>query len=635
MTAYIPDLTGSNPNYLVTNDIYTLTTTGVQIKFRNPIYQSSLVIAPVGDSANPLILDEDYTFNASDIDNTTMARAANTNKNFAATLVSSVTITRQSKLLPIQVAMSYQSFYGTSPDASISNDAGTMNFSPDLLESMILDIATLKAQTAQAQSSAGTTLVLPTILEYDINGTNSANLVTGEVWTLDTYHGKSVIFPVQGSFFKDSVVVTVNGSALTYGTDYLILGVNFPFSRITSNTSGVFTFIQLLTAYAGDVSITYHAVGGEVTANVVSGLYNGLMDLRSFLNGASFLTVDTLNQSDVIQALQNDVASLGATMRKQFNGTATYGDTTNGVTVVKQVRATDTQLHWYTIASLYQVASNGVTNYTTHDRMSLHIQLANAEYMADVDVAYNQAQHANPVRIEARNVIMDPGFKLFGTVSLTTLVVPSFRVIRNNDPSTISGAYLQIGLSCPSLTENITIEDRSGVESTWILDTNEGTSAAPITPSDTGLILPDGVSTWSTTGALSVQDSQVLQNSTGYLVYGGSTPFTSFDSTAATAWVQTSSLPSYFAIKDIRAIELYTMDGSGNLYTTVIPMTGNEGSTSQQVGSGIMQISTAGAMAPISVKLTITTTAVSIALAIAGQTLIVDAFALRYAVARL
>ena len=631
MTYYIPDLTGSNSDYLESADLYTFTQTGVTINFTTPVYRDSIVVSIVGGSGTTLSLGVDYTFQTSDIDYTTMAKASNASATFSSVLVKSITITRSANLLPVQVSMSYQRFYLTTPSVPVSNASGSVDFTPDLVLSMLQDISVLKQQVSKVEDSAALTTALPVILDYDINETNPNNVIASETWTVDVFNHKNVIFPVQGCFFKDSVTVTINDNPLTYGTDYLILGLNFDLTRQTTNTSGIYTLIQLLYDYAGDVVITYHAVGGTVSANVVGTLYENIYEIKQYLGASQFLTEDSLKDATIIQTLSDTVKELQDKMRIQLSGSPNYGDTTNGQAVLMQVRANDTKLHWFTIASLYQV--DGSTDYTKHDRMSLHIQLAQAGVLADVDIAFNQNLSENPARIEARNVVIDTGFTLFGVTNLTTVVYPQFRVVTNNDTGVISGAYIQIGLNMPSLTETITLENRSGVESTWKLTSTLGSSSTPLTPSDDGFLLPDNASTWSASGGLSVQYAQTLQNSFGYLVWGGAQTYLTLDASASTTTTLTSTLPDYFRIEDIKALEIITTDANNLILRTMVPMSAAlSGST--QIGTGIIPIASSSNQTSI-VNITLDPAAgvPTISFVIKGASNASDQLALRYLIA--
>lgn len=565
-----PDITGANPDYKKTDDFYRITRTGMRIRFDVPIFAESLVIVSNDDPTVPWLLDTDYEFTTDDYDDTSIARASNAVVSFDKLLVRSVTIKRTTGF-PDLVNMSYQQFYLTTPQVPIQNTPDTIDFTPDLVADMLGDLATLKQQVVKITDRTANTIDLPKLLDYDINGTSANNLVTGEEWTVDTFNNKNIIFPVQGAFFKDSVQVFKDGVALTYGTDYLIQGVNFALTRVTTNTSGIFTIIQITSPYAGKLTINYRAVGGQVTTDVISDLYTNIQAMKDYLGTATFVTADNLSRTTAMQNVTNAIKELQNEMRIQLSGKPTYGDTTNGQAINKAIIANNTNLHWWTIASLYKV--DGSVQVNRHDRFSFHLESKVLNYMADIDVAFDMDQPKHPLTVSARNVVQDPGFTLFGDVNLTTLSVPMIRVIYNSDTNTQAGALLQIGLSCPGLTDTLTIENRSGVESTWQMNLDTG-SVTALSPADDKVTLPDGVSVWSASGGLSQVAAQTVPNNDGYLVFAGSQDLSTLDDTSpANIQPLNCSLPTYFRYQDIKFLRVYLVDRNNQIVIARVPVT--------------------------------------------------------------
>lgn len=633
MTYYLPDYTGVDPNYLRSNEPYTLFLSGQTIVFDVPIYTDSLVITTVGKKPTTLVLNTDYQFNTSDIDTTTMSRAKNADSGFSQTLARSVTI----NTVPAtpQVLMSYQQFYSTTPTAPVSSTTGSIDLTPDLIIDLVRRVGVCEQQSALVLDSSGITSSYPKLLDFDIDGTNTANIITDETWTVNTFGNQKVIRPLQGSFFKDSVTITANGSVLTYGTDYLVLGVNNALTKLTANTSGIFDLILITKAYAGTVSVTYHAVGGEVTTTSVQSLYDNLYGLKNFLEASSFLTSDGLQDVSLIKQMQIALSKLEDNVRILMSGTNTkYGQTTNGTAISKSIRANDTQLHWWNIATLYQVS--GSTDIAIKDRMSLHIELVGSGYMADVDVAFDMNSTAHPATITARNVVMDPGFTLFGDISSTTGIYPVMRIIWNKTTDNITGAILQIGLALPGLSDTLAIEDRSGVESAWLLDTTSGSIGTPLTPSDDAVLLPDQSSTWSSSGGISLQYSQTLQNSTGYALLATSTLFSEMDDSVGAAQTFSSNLPLYFKYQDIKELEVVTTDINGHVVITPVKMYPITNSTGIH-GSAAISISSTKDLGVIDITVVEASDGneFSVSTRIYGTTTIADSISLRYLIARI
>ena len=641
MTYKIPDLTGSNPDYAITGDVTMFVTTNTSLKFPDSIYATSLTIYPFGETT-PLVEGTDYVFNPSDYDYTTMAATMASVAGWNKSLLHSFTIIRPEAQLPLKVSMSYQTFYLRTPTVPVTNAAGSINFTPDLAAEMYNDLVTIKQTLFSSVATAATTTEHPVLLQEDINETNPANVVTNEQWTVDTYSNNSVIFPVQGAFFADSVTVEIpassGGSAqtLVVNQDYMFQGLLPVMTSLSTNNSGIYALIKILKPFSGQVNITYHALGGMVTTKIFGWAVQELSQIKQLLGTSNYLTASSLSSTPLIQTMQQQIEGIQSQMRAQVLN-PTYGDSTNGTTVVKQIRSTDTAEHWFTVASLYQVATSNPQQpvLTDHDGMNLHVQMTKAAYIADVNIAFNLNNPNYPFSVNVTNMIGKPGFTLWGTVDTTATIYPKWRVVYNQDPNAFTGAYLQIGMSLPSLTETLTIEDVSGVESTWILNTETGTSSSPLTYQDDGFPLPDGKSVWSASGGVSVQHAQTAQNTTGYMVLAGAYNLGTFDSTQSSPLSQNTLLPTSFLLKDIKRVDLWFSDNSNpstERWVVSIPMCSTP--TLSTGGALIpLTIQSAGVVGWFTLSLSQTASNTVATLSIVGTASTTDIIALRYVIA--
>ena len=641
MTYKIPDLTGSNPDYAITGDVTMFVTTNTSLKFPDSIYATSLTIYPFGETT-PLVEGTDYVFNPSDYDYTTMAATMASVAGWNKSLLHSFTIIRPEAQLPLKVSMSYQTFYLRTPTVPVTNAAGSINFTPDLAAEMYNDLVTIKQTLFSSVATAATTTEHPVLLQEDINETNPANVFTNEQWTVDTYSNNSVIFPVQGAFFADSVTVEIpassGGSAqtLVVNQDYMFQGLLPVMTSLSTNNSGIYALIKILKPFSGQVNITYHALGGMVTTKIFGWAVQELSQIKQLLGTSNYLTASSLSSTPLIQTMQQQIEGIQSQMRAQVLN-PTYGDSTNGTTVVKQIRSTDTAEHWFTVASLYQVATSNPQQpvLTDHDGMNLHVQMTKAAYIADVNIAFNLNNPNYPFSVNVTNMIGKPGFTLWGTVDTTATIYPKWRVVYNQDPNAFTGAYLQIGMSLPSLTETLTIEDVSGVESTWILNTETGTSSSPLTYEDDGFTLPDGKSVWSASGGVSVQHAQTAQNTTGYMVLAGAYNLGTFDSTQSSPLSQNTLLPTSFLLKDIKRVDLWFSDNSNpstERWVVSIPMCSTP--TLSTGGALIpLTIQSAGVVGWFTLSLSQTASNTVATLSIVGTASTTDIIALRYVIA--
>ena len=642
MTYKIPDLTGSNPDYAITGDVTMFVTTNTSLKFPESIYTSSLVVTPFGETT-PLVEGTDYVFNTNDYDYTTMAKAQAADPSWNKSLLHSLTITRPEAKLPIKVSMSYQTFYLSTPTVPITNTSGSINFTPDLAAEMYNDLVNIKQTLFSSVATAASTTQHPILLQEDINETNPDNVITNEQWTIDTYSNNSVIFPVQGAFFADSVTVEIPASSggtsqtLVVNQDYMFQGLLPVMTSLSTNNSGIYALIKILKPFSGTVNISYHALGGLVTTKIFGWAVQELTQIKEILGTSHYLTSSSLASTPLIQTMQQQIEGIKSQMRAQVTS-PTYGDSTSGTTVVKQIRATDTEEHWFTVATLYQVATATGNVLTDHDGMNLHVQMSKAAYIADVNIAFNLNNPNYPFSVNVTNMIGKPGFTLWGTVDTTATIYPKWRVVYNQDPNAFTGAYLQIGMSLPSLTETLTIEDVSGVQSTWILNTDTGTTSSPLTPDDgtgDGFVLPDGKSVWSAEGGISVQHTQTAQNTTGYMVLAGAYNLGTFDSTQNASLTQTSLLPVSFLLKDIKKIDLWFSDASNpstERWVISVPMSSTP--TLSTGGALIpLTIEAAGVVGWLTISLTQTASNTVATLSIVGTASTTDTIALRYVIA--
>lgn len=277
-----PDLTGTSLACSVTNDTYTIFTSPQLVDFHQPIYLTSLVIK-VGNST--LVQGTDWTVAVEDY--TAMSQAMNLDTQFNQVLIRSINIISTSQQRPFQIICDYQTLY---PNATNVN-----------------------ALTSDA----------PRLLPIDENESNTGNVVT-DVFTVNTFLKQNLIRPASGSFFADSVTLTIPTNPVTtlvLGIDYLIIGCNIMKTKATSNTSGVYDGILLTRPYAGSVSVTYHAFGGDATLGDLSALNDTINNIIEYLTNNTFLTPNTLGTNPVIASIIARLQAIELLMNTSSGGT--------------------------------------------------------------------------------------------------------------------------------------------------------------------------------------------------------------------------------------------------------------------------------------------------------------------------
>ena len=596
MASYgLPDITGINPNYKQANIPFFIYQNGIQISFENsPVYKSSIVITLADGTGKVLDENLDWVINPSDIDETAMSKAFLENNSFNDTLVKSLTFTSNASYQKY-VAVTFQEFYLTLPGRN-SGSGAPFEVTPDLIEYLNSAVADLRQQMSSVTSPVVANLQPPSLLPFDINGTNPSNLITNEVVTVNTVAGGKVIRLINGAFFADSVSILYNGTTLNPATDYMPI-VTSPLTERTTNVSGIYKYILLNNAISGQVSVNYRAVGGDIQPEDIQSVYTLMLAIQNFLNNGSFLTSSNVATTPAFTAMNARQTLLESQMRSLLAGAPTYQDATAGMSVIRPITATDANLHWWTIATLYQVA--GSTTIVTADRFKGRVYFPNAKVSITFTADVNLLQARNNVSITTESLVFDPLYTLFTSQSVASPVYPLIRVVWNQSGTGYSGACLQIGLPLTSLADQMIVEDLSTTQSCWILDqagvTVGNSVGTPSTPQDTGFTLPDGASTWASNSGISYSSTYVPEYKNGYLVYTGTgVNITNLTTTNNTASLFNSVLPYYLPVGNVKSVLVTfgSSDGS-KVYDVDIPVNGTSGPTSTTVmGNRAMSSST-------------------------------------------
>jgi hypothetical protein len=604
MTSYsIPDVTGVNPDYLQVNIGFYVYQAGVKISFVNsPVFAESLVIKLTDKSGITLDRDIDWTVNTDDIDQMAMSQAHLSDTNFTKTLVKSITLI-SNKALHKAVAMTYQEFYLTAPGRTF-DDGRPIEFSPDILKQLMSGLSEVRQQLAGVTSPVATTLGAPALLPLDINKQLIGNVITNEVTTVNTVVGAKVIRPLQGAYFADSLVLTHAGTTLQPTTDYIPI-VTSPMTKQSTNTSGIYQFILLVGSFTGDITYTYHALGGEVQQEDIKSVYQSIAAVQTYLTDGAFITADTITTTPSFRAFNARLNALETNMRTLLSGAPTYGDATAGITTTRAIAASDSNFHWYNIAKLYQVT--GSTDIVTADQFKGRVYLPGSKVAITFTVDFNLFQTRNTASFKTESLVFDPLYTLFTDISVSAPVYPQLRVVWNNVGGVFSGALLQFGIPLTALSDQMVVEDMSTTESCWVLDrTNEiVTGVTPVnnSPKDSGFLLPDTTSTWSSAGGNSYSNTYTPPYDEGYLVYAGSSvTLNNINTSASTTGLFTSVLPSYIQVSKVKQIIVTLTSANGNIiYDTVVPMTRASGSV--RTGAAISTASN-GYIAEMSATLT-------------------------------
>lgn len=549
-----PDLTGLDPECHIVGESWTLYRTGQKITFSVPVYEDGLLLVIGGLVQDVLVKGVDWTITDDDIDDNAMAMVLTQDPTFTKRLLRSITILKTVSIAaPLAVSLTYHRLYPTVFNAAVA-DNQLVEVTPELVLELIARVTALQQAQAGVADTTGLSVAQPRLLALDANKENANNAIVGEDHTVNTFDRRNIIRPVQGAFFGDSIRVDipVQQRTLVRDVDYILVEADIAKTKTSNNRSGVYTAIQLTTAYAGTVRISYHAYGGVVSINDATTMNSKVDNVIDFLQTTDFLTPAGIGNIPLLRAMLARLTTLEDNMRLLVGGG--YSDVTTGSAYLRRFRANDAQHHWWSIAQLYRV--DGTQTIVTADRMRFRLQCGELGLMADVAVTVDLTA-AVPLRVEACNVLQDLGYTPYGVAVPTPVVMPQFRVVWVHDVGVTSGAYLQIGMPLPSLADTVAIEDLSGQQSCWRLLPGDN---APILPSDNAFTLPDGTSQWDSASPTAKSVTQMMPNGTGYLAWAGSKPLSDFTDTGVGSVSLTHLLPATFRIEDVTSVMLDIMD---------------------------------------------------------------------------
>lgn len=525
MSYLTPDLTGKNILYKVENDRRLVIVNNQSIDFHDSIFLNSIeiqLISTVANSATPIHLVQglDWSITASDIDYEAMAAMRLREKTFKETLVHSLTIIKP-HVADYTININYQKLYAVTSEIVLQSSPKKMNINPEVLYEMIEMVRRHELLLAPISNVHSITIKKPRLLEPDPHKENLDNVITEETYSLNVPSNVCVVHPVCGPFFKDSISIKRLDidALLVEGTDYVIYGLDFAKTKNTTNTSGIYKFILFVKPFVCDVSIDYHAYGGDPTLDDLKAHDEAINNILAYIKDAQLLTAETVKNVPLVIEIINRVVGLEEFMRRlATEGRPTYGDVSSGGSLLLKVASPDTKFHWWTIAELYQIA--GSTDVFVSGIMKMNVQtlLTKFSFSSYVNVDLNNP--VNPLEVKVPTSLYPIGYVPYEDYSdLDNILRPQFRIIWNANTRNGSGIYLQIGMTLKTVVEEtIVVEDVSGAESCW---KRIPSSITAVLPQDTLITLPDGNSVWDIDNIDSKQESYLIPLTEGHIVWAG------------------------------------------------------------------------------------------------------------------
>lgn len=517
-----PDITGKHPDYLIDNYVKVVMVQDQKLGIDATAFADSVNVSVVGTvSLIPLQKDRDWTIRPDDIDYDTMSQLKLIDPTFNKTIVKSITITK-TFITEYKVNLVFQSVFMTDSTYKLYHDM-VIEPTAEHMTDAIKRLEYLESITSPIDMASPDDKE-PKLLEMDPSMTLNANKIENEEHDINVPRNKMFIKPTGGPFYKKSlkVVKVDTNTILTIGVDYEVVGLDIGRTRGTTTTDSIYRFILFLKPLVGTVSISYHAFGGDVTLYDARVMEEEINNILSYLSKSQFLTPDDLGHTVQLNNIYNKIAKMEDDMRRLcIFGTPSYGDVSNGGSLRKKIDAGDTEMHWWSIATLYKV--DGAEDIITADTAKLRISTLYTKFVFDAIVTVNLNNPENErLQVSVMSPVYPKGYVPFVNYDgLNFLIRPQFRILWNAHPNKDSGVILQMGFPLKGyVEETIGVDDWSGKESCWKLVPE---LAAASTPEDNHLVLPNG-DIWDKLTDYSHSESMLVPFPDGHIVWAGSIP---------------------------------------------------------------------------------------------------------------
>lgn len=489
MSTFIPDLTGLDWNYYVTTYQRAIFREAQKLLFDIPVYQNErLEVIHLGTTNEILVAGVDWVVNDSDIDWDAISVCKSIDSNFNLTLLKSITIIRP-LVEEYRIQIKFNQLFADQVNYAAINKDRELEVTPTLIGNILEQVNYLQQMVLNPSGLYSPQSTHIKILDENPAGDNPDNTIEDELHDIDTLNGVKFIRPIYGAFFKDSVSIknSLSGEELIVETDFRILELDYPKTRNTSNTSGVFHTIEIIKSFVGELKISYQAYGGTADVASIRKLHDRLWSLEDYLSKTSYITPNSLPADPSIIALRNKLQEIEGQMRLLLqNGLPNYGDASTGTAVLKKVTAPDDLVHYWTIGTLYRVT--GSSDNVLADVFKFRLKSLLTGMMFECSVSVNVSGTGKRLMITCDNSNLPND--TFNRLN------PRLRILESTIGGVYSGVVLQLGMKLGAgvLQETFAIEDMSGRESCWKLVEFDVNSTPP---EDTGVLMPNGLAVWA------------------------------------------------------------------------------------------------------------------------------------------
>ena len=509
MPDYQPDLTGEAPENYIDTYQRTIWKPGQQILFDQPVFHNNkLELLVIGSPSVAMVEGVDYVVNPMDIHEDAMGFCKSIDPQFGNVLLKSITIIK-TFIGDYKIQVKYnQLFADEIRYTKLNSTSNTIEVTPTLISNMVEEIDYLQQMVLNVSDSYSVQSGETRVLEIDVTGSLPDNLVETELHDINSINDVIYINPVYGAFYAAGLIVKNHANG--QDVNYKLHEADLAKTHNSSEPSGVFRSLEITDVFVGEVEISYQAYGGSTDVVSMNTLKDKQIVLEQFLSQNSFITPGTLHADPTIIGLINKIADMEGQMRLLLqNGLPTYGDVSTNTSVRKKLIALDANHHWWSIASLYRV--EGSNDNVISDTFKFRLQSLYTKLMLECSVAVNADPNYNGERI----TISCDNANIPSDVLLTAL--PKLRIIEVTGSGEYSGVILQMGIRLGSgiLQETLAVEDMSGKESCWVLDTFVAPS---INPQDTAVLMPEGTLVYTDGDANNLKDEVDIPYPSGVIV---------------------------------------------------------------------------------------------------------------------
>jgi hypothetical protein len=434
---------------------------------------------------------------------------------------------------PMRISISFQKVFPVRDKVFLESVDNTRitDFSPEILESLVRDNVHLKALISSIEANTLNNKTGALLLEEDPHMKNPMNKRVDEEHTINVPNSKAVVFPHAGSFFADSLVVkmpNLNNRVLKHGEDYVCFGMDVHKTKISSVPQEVNNFILFISPIVDDVTISYHAFGGLPTLEDAKAMNKTIIDIMLHLSKSSYITQDVIGTTPVVSEIVRRLNKMENEMRALSSTAPSYGDATGmGDHRKMRVAAVDNKLHWWTIATMYNV--DGSSDIFTAGTFKFRLTTVHTAMQFDATAVVNVNKNRDQLSLEVQSANYDRGYVPFEDYSNVDYAVrPQFRIIWNQNTTNTSGIALQVGLPLRGVAEEtIVVEDFSGLQSAWKLrPKGDGTA---IDPEDSFVRLPSVDHIWDSSNPDSKVVSKLAPLPEGHLIWAGAVHVNEFN----------------------------------------------------------------------------------------------------------